>query len=165
MIDPPGRETAVVAAMKQAQRIARRIAQPRFAPAPVMVCGRAIKGNSRSLQIRDLCVEIVAFEIDQGRSRCDLLHRVDREGLAGFCLEPRIAGCRVDDLDEAKPLIKGDGPVIIQASQGYLIESHLLAPRSAGASFDGRIGSMFVALCCGFPACQFSLLAIRTTSS
>ena len=116
MIDPPGREAAVVAAMKEAQRVARRIAQPRFAPAPVLVCGRAIKGDSRSLQIRDFCVEIVAFEIDQGRSCCDLLHRVDREGLSGFCLEPRIAGRRVDDLDEAKPLIKVDLPVVIQAS-------------------------------------------------
>jgi len=77
MIDPPGQKAAVFATVKQAQPIARRIAQPRLAPSPALIRGLGVESDAPGLQPRDSCVEFIAFEIDHHRRFADLLYRMD----------------------------------------------------------------------------------------
>ncbi|OAO01075.1 hypothetical protein A8B75_16485 [Sphingomonadales bacterium EhC05] len=102
MVDPPGREAAIVAAVKQTQRVAGGIAKPRFAPAPALVCGLRIKDDAMGSERGDGLVQSIQFEIGDGRGCADLLHHMDRESLPGWRFKPGIARRGVDDLSQAE---------------------------------------------------------------
>ena len=63
-LNAPWRMRAIVARMIEAERVARRIAQPGFVPEPRLHRRLMLEHNTGGLQPGDLCIDVVALEID-----------------------------------------------------------------------------------------------------
>src|SRR5690606_12843120 len=67
---PPRRIAAIFARLIQAQPVARRIGQPRLAPAPILVLRHLVERDPAPRQIGDPGVERAAFQIGRRAARC-----------------------------------------------------------------------------------------------
>ena len=137
-IDAPWRVRAIDARMIEAKRIARRIAQPGFAPKPSLHRRILFKHDARRFEAADFGVEIVAFEIDLRRVLTgDLalrdMQRERRSALWNF--ETRIMGAFDDEL-EAELAIEPKRRFKVCRRRGDLIETH--ASYFSGASDFGQ---------------------------
>ena len=67
VLDAPGRMAAVFAGVIDADGVARRIAQPRFAPKPALIRGFAFDSDAGALQACDFAVHVLHFEVELRR--------------------------------------------------------------------------------------------------
>ena len=106
----------------EANPVAVRIPQPCFAPEPVFVGRHLIEGQPGCDQLLNPDIEPRAFEIDGGVAR-NARVGVERKRGAARAFKSGIEVCgAINDLAQAKRLIKGDRRGVVAAPERYLIE-------------------------------------------
>jgi hypothetical protein len=126
VVKAPRRIPAVLARVKEADPIARRITQVGFTPKPWLILGSGLELKAGNRQLLNFGVNVLELEIDNDAIR--VRHggcSVERErGVADRALEPRVVRRIADDQTQAEPSIEGDGGIEVDAGHRYLVEVH-----------------------------------------
>src|SRR5262245_25521645 len=98
-LHPPRGITAVLARMKEAERVAGGIPKTRLAPEPRLVGRRTIEPDALVRKALDVAIQVVALQVDhRSRPRRELGDALDRKGaLAVRARKTNVARQSVDD--------------------------------------------------------------------
>jgi hypothetical protein len=124
--EAPRRIPAILAAVKEADCVARRVSQVRFPPEPRLVARLRLEPKPRRLELPHRGVEVFELEIDDDTVVVrNPRYAMKREGGSpDRALEPRVIRRIADDLTEAESEIEREGGLQVDTGNGYLVEIH-----------------------------------------